>query len=272
MRILTLAVAAMLAISGVAQAGVVIDTFTEPDDGVQSGRVEVNGVGDVAHSELPGGGDPAFTEVIGGYRQVDLIQTEQGSGGGSASFQFSPTFSYANEPGSASVGVITWDGEGGMVAFNADGSIDNMSSTAGAGLGGIDLTEGGNADGTGGASTQFLIDLVSIDLTVSVLVQIIDMNGDISLTDKGMLTVGTNAKFLSTFDNVGAGAGQVDLTNVNSIRLIIEGPSDTDAIIDFVGTGVVPEPASMALMGLGSLLVGCGVARRRRKQASELVS
>ena len=59
---------------------------------------------------------------------------------------------------------------------------------------------------------------------------------------------------------------------INSRDRQRQGISTKLANIDSLKIGVVPEPASLALMGLGGLLAGCGVVRRRKNQISELAS
>ncbi len=128
----------------------------------------------------------------------------------------------------------------------------------GAGLGGLDLTDGGLANGLS-------MDLLSIDVgTVDVTLMVEDTGGGMSSLQLPGLVLGTNNFFFASF-SVGA-----DFTDVESIMMTIEADESSDLVIDFLETidvpptprNAVPEPitASLGLMGLGAL----GYTTRRR--------
>lgn len=94
----------------------------------------------------------------------------------------------------------------------------------------------------------------------------------------------TNAEFgtetlIGTGGPFGPGAfsttvGPTDFPSTNPFSMTIVGTithtSATTTSLDTNLYAAVPEPTSMAILGLGGLLAGCGVARRKRKQAVEL--
>lgn len=141
----------------------------------------------------------------------------------------------------------------GMLAFSLEtasaGSGKLIWDNNGAGLGGIDLTDGGKSD-------QLTISVLEIDQgQVNLIFSITDTNGETSSLEISDAIVGQNNIFLADI------LGLADLTAVDMVMLEIQGTEASDLQIDQIATtSSVPEPASAALLGLATL----GFIRRRR--------
>jgi len=60
-------------------------------------------------------------------------------------------------------------------------------------------------------------------------------------------------------------SGSGDFSSVGGFQLTWDGDVTSTVVID--GVGVVPEPSTWALLGLGALVTGVAILRRRRKAA-----
>ena len=156
--------------------------------------------------------------------------------------------------------TITADGDGavfptlatGVTVTGGTALVSNGSGVTGTGLfawnaGGVDLTDGGT-------NTQFVLEVIDVDLDVS-----FDLTVDgATVTSTATSTAGTILFDFADF-------GGADLTNADSISLLVSGPTSFDAEIDFLGAAAVPLPAGGLL--LGSILLGGGFAARRKAKA-----
>ena len=146
-----------------------------------------------------------------------------------------------------------------------DGNDGDASSIDNHGLGGIDLMQGN--------ATAFILDVIFADQSVA---NVLEMRIYTSATEfselfysfPGPINSPTPIEFLFSNFTLGDGAaGMADFTNVNAIVLAIDGRFEPalDIRLDMFATNeqpVVPEPATLGLLGLG--LSCMGLLRRRK--------
>ncbi len=183
----------------------------------------------------------AAPEAVGGFRTIEI--TKAGPLGATASVLIPPgIYSHSADALTAATSVITWDANG-------------------AGLGGVDLTDGL-------LNPEFVLELLSIDLGVSVSIGVTDTFGgsDTQVVPGLSGTPGTYTLSFSAFTGV-------DFTSIDSISLTVNGPEATDLTLDLLQTQgttpppppSVPEPGVLLLLGSG--LIGLFGVRGRKASA-----
>jgi hypothetical protein len=203
-----------------------IDHFAQPNTGQ---AVSVTDTGSAFNTTT------GLAGVVGGSRtlQVDVTASAYGQ---SSSLIVTPAapgaLSLSNDSGQNGVGTITWDANG-------------------AGLGGVDLTDGGNL-------SHLQATILASDLDLGFRVDITETAATGGSTAFWSTNLGPGVSFVSqplaSFTNAGA----VDFTKVDKIVLTLSGPPAQDATLDLVE--VAPEPATLGLLVLG----GLALVRRRR--------
>lgn len=184
----------------------------------------------------------SYPDIVGGYRELQLPNSVDIEGIGSATMAAnrsnSGALTFSLDAMTKGSGILTWD-------KNGDG------------LGGVDMTDGG-------LSSFVSFDILFIDQgEINLSVFVTDSNGE---TGKYVLSgagVGTHQFDFLSFSN----SGTLDFTSIDSISLdIIALDNASDLVLDQIFTGgsiSVPAPqATLALLGLGLILIGFGVRRR----------
>ncbi|MCX7097241.1 MAG: PEP-CTERM sorting domain-containing protein [Methylococcales bacterium] len=177
------------------------------------------------------------TSAIGGNRTLALeSKTGNQSIAISADAFDSNALSVANGPGVSSVTSVTWNNNG-------------------AGLGGIDLTDGG-------ASTALLLSILTIDQgNLDLVFSVTDTSDNVATKALNGLDVGLQSFNFNTFANY----GNTNFSLVKSIKLSILAGAASDLTLDLIETNkeiTVPEPAGLALLGLG--LAGFSAFRKKK--------
>ncbi len=163
-----------------------------------------------------------YAGAIGGSRKIEIDITNPNEGDAKARVYNSATYnsgvySHSAEALTAATSTITWDANG-------------------AGLGGIDLTDGRDF-------SVFSFDIFRID------------QGEVNLTFSVLDTLGNAVKYTLSGAGVGVQAVAFDLftgdmgfdfESVNAISLEIEGDDASDLVLDNLRT--VPTPATLMLM------------------------
>ncbi len=128
----------------------------------------------------------------------------------------------------------------------------------GAGLGGLDLTDGGLSNG-------IKFDLLSIDVgSVDATVKVVDTSAAEATLAVSDLMMGSNHFMFADF------LGSVDFAAVDAVMLVIDADKNSDLRIDLIQTidvapSGVPEPMNAVLSGMALGTLAHATRRRRRR-------
>lgn len=231
-----------------AHADLIIDDFNQPGSGQIAEDTTIGGI--VVNSQS------GLSDVLGGSRE--LFADKTGPSGSTTPVKIS-----ANE---FNTDILNFDqfsstarGTGRIIYDGfADGMLDPL------GLKGIDLTQGG-------LNQSFIFKDVAVTGSgLSLTVNLYNaLTGNVYTTGPQLLSNGFLGilKFDYATDFSGLGGASTPL-NVGAIEILIDGSSadarGSDLTFDLVTSATVPEPSSMVLCGIASL-VGVGYRLRQRK-------
>lgn len=192
-------------------------------------------------STFPVSNTIAASEAIGGFRKLEILGV---TGSSNATLEVITgglgLLALSNSFGTSSTARVTWDANG-------------------SGLGGMDLTGLGAFDSIG--LDLFSIDQGSVSLTVSIF-ETAGVGGDFASLLLPSAVVGQNVFKFDTFTNF----ANVSFNLVDKITLGIVAGTASDLGLDFFETlenPVIPEPATIGLLGIGLAGLGSVYLRRR---------
>lgn len=229
------AIGALAVSSSAGATTIVIDSF---DTGTQNVSIPDGAAG-------PASGGVACAGCVGGARYVSVARTNASDD--AIALEVNPAgaasgwFLYSNEISVDSEALVMWDG--GTDAVNDHGLSLNLAVNGGFAV---------EIEADVGVQYQFTVFSDGGARSSVGTLSISEALGDGDLLNGGVL------RFLGIADFV----GDADLSNITSIVMRINGSPSFDTAIRFVEYRV-PEPGSLALLGLG--LIGLGGAAYRRK-------
>lgn len=234
------AFASLLSICSVSSAAIIIDDFSanQARQGLVSGSINT-GIFSVS--------------AIGGARNISLDIVTQNAPNESSTAVSNGTLDLSNAIGMASLLTVVWDG-----------GIDNTLNPNG--FLPVDLTEGGQND--------IIRIATSGDFALNSTITLWSGNGNFATWNFILPSSVSVSNVDLAFAAPTSTAGAFDISAITSVRLIVNGVTNADRSIDFVsaestvGPSEVPEPASIALVGLGAIATAM-LSRRRQSVSSE---
>lgn len=271
--IVSVAALAAVGFAATAQAGVIVDLFTQPAAGQ---RVDTDIDTPTIGTSIQAG--PLGTSVLGGWRDMSIVKTSGDADSNARARVGGGKLVISNDDSVRSTTLITWDGNNDVAAFGVKTN----------GLGGADLTFGGTA-------SEVVADVFTADLGFNYKIRLWDMDGSQATLAAGVqfgingivpsLLAHYNFEWFNLPTGVycdgasappactnpltqldftitrGGNMGAIDFTKIGAVQLEF---SATVAAVDLSLGSIktVPEPGALALVGMA--LLGVGAASRRR--------
>jgi len=232
--------------------------------------------------------DGGTGSILGGYRgmEVELISLDGNiSTTGNAELLVSQNLSgvgrltFNSSDGIVARGTVQWDGNNNSTTLNTSAFNE-------------DITDGGNAD-------RFIFDVISADQGFNFSIGIYDADGSSVIFDlpattttlgtgsysstllfsdfnnafgtftSNCTTAGINPGVINSATCVNGTTAGIDFTNISAMELILNTSviAGATASLDMTIGGIttVPEPSSLALIGLGLMATGFASKRKSKK-------